>query len=204
MRSVYSVYLAYFWGFCPFQFFFYFAYCIYRAITKNISESTCGKSRPKLLHFDNTIIRSKRLASEYACYSFDWSLSRISLTPVTLSSAEATRERKGARERVRKEGVRGIMGRGKKVKFLPPSQRSPRAHHSLPPVLNRSIYLACSPSPLPLKSLGNLCGGESSCYIFHSLLFAGLSNLQVTDKFRWTDNEDALFFRWRNESSIKV
>ena len=37
-RSVYSVY---FWCFCPFQFFIV---PIYRIITKNISESTCGKS----------------------------------------------------------------------------------------------------------------------------------------------------------------
>ena len=37
-RSVYSVD---FWGFCPFQFFIV---PIYPVITKNISESTCGKS----------------------------------------------------------------------------------------------------------------------------------------------------------------
>ena len=35
---------VYFWSFCPFQFFIVPIY-MYRAITKNISESTCGKSR---------------------------------------------------------------------------------------------------------------------------------------------------------------
>ena len=34
--------LVYFWGFCPFQIFIV---PIHRAITKNISESICGKSR---------------------------------------------------------------------------------------------------------------------------------------------------------------
>ena len=41
-RWVYSVYLVYFWCFCPFQFFIV---PLYRTITKNISEPTCGKSR---------------------------------------------------------------------------------------------------------------------------------------------------------------
>ena len=39
-RSLYLVYLVYFWGFCPFQFF------IVPLQKKNISESTCGKSKP--------------------------------------------------------------------------------------------------------------------------------------------------------------
>ena len=54
-RSVYSVY---FWGFCPFQFFIL---PMYRAITKNISESTCGKSnRSSGQKHMVTLIRQKR------------------------------------------------------------------------------------------------------------------------------------------------
>ena len=45
---MYGPYLVYFWDFCPFQFFIV---PIYRAITKNVSESTCGKSRPLWLWF---------------------------------------------------------------------------------------------------------------------------------------------------------
>ena len=48
-RSVYSVY---FWGFCPFQFFIV---PIYRAITKNISESTCGKSGSQVKYIWNVL-----------------------------------------------------------------------------------------------------------------------------------------------------
>ena len=51
-RSVYSVYLLYFWGFLPFQFFIV---PIYHAITKNISESTCGKSSCFTAARSNTI-----------------------------------------------------------------------------------------------------------------------------------------------------
>ena len=41
-RSVYSVYLVYFWGFCPFQIFIV---PIHRPLPKKMSESTCDKSR---------------------------------------------------------------------------------------------------------------------------------------------------------------
>ena len=50
LRTISSVYLVYFWGFCPFQFFCP-AY-VYSAITKNISESTCTKSTACFTHAD--------------------------------------------------------------------------------------------------------------------------------------------------------
>ena len=76
-----------------------------------------------------------------------------------LSPPQRLRERErgpGERERMIKEGARGIMGRGKKAK------RSPRAHHSLPQSSNRFSSLAFS-SPT-LKTPGDLCGGENVCY----------------------------------------
>ena len=59
-RSVYSVYLVYFWGFCPFQIFIV---PIHRAITKNNSESICGKSSLSSVDFGESCLTVHRTAS---------------------------------------------------------------------------------------------------------------------------------------------
>ena len=59
------------------------------------------------------------------------------------------REKEEQKEKDRENRAHGGSWEGgRKRSFLPPSQRSPRAHNSLPQSSNIFIALACSPAPL--------------------------------------------------------
>ena len=58
------------------------------------------------------------------------------------------RDREKGRENDRENSARGGSWEGEESEALPPSQRFPRAHHSLPQSSNIFIALACSPAPL--------------------------------------------------------
>ena len=68
--------------------------------------------------------------------------------PVPLSSTEASKERDRDREN--------------RARFLPPSHRSPRAHHSLHQSSNIFIALACSPDG-PLEKFQGTSAENAEC-----------------------------------------